>query len=749
MRPRGWWRERAWLLCVPLLLAGCRDGLAQGRDDPPDGGEDEPDPLVEPECDLQAVFAHPDNGCTNEGCHGTQHVAELDLLSDGLGERLVGKRSVSASCGDRLVIDPESPERSLLLTQLTPQGVEEGCGVIMPVGSQGVGAEDFACIEQWVEHLAATTEPGVEDDFCDEFEPSSVRAQVSKVKTLMTGRRATADEVEQVAGDPGALAELAWQWIETPEFQARLLPLLDDTLQISLDLADLDDKIAGLPELQPLVERDLGESLRRTALRIIDEDRPFTEIATTRQWEVTTFTLAVLAYLDASPDERKAKHDQVVQPPPGVPDPIPLAYSIANRIWQLPPASAQCDGQQRQGEAVLTMLLGRCRGSISTTPVFQPSDFEDWRTVELLPSAQAEPEPVFWDVPALRAVSTQMEVGMPRVGFSTHPAFMSRWETNADNQFRVTTNQALLVATGHTFEVSDATEAVSDEGLAAEHAEPGTACHQCHRLLDPMRVYYLDAYDFDLTGLGAHGSTTAAFAFRGQTHLGGDLYDFAEQLGSHPDFAIAWAGKLCSWANSQACDPDDPELLRVAQVFVDSGYSFRTLVVELLTSRLVTGASLTQTQCSRPFLVSITRRDQLCHALEARLGVQAPCDDAKVAKLAELVPEDSIARGDPAPVLDPMSSAFHAAGVEQLCAELARQHVVEGGAVPPGDRPAALAVIVEGLMSLDVGTPRYTEAMDVLEAHLDEAAATASELDAMRSTFTLGCLSADLQALGL
>ncbi len=410
-----------------------------------------------------------------------------------------------------------------------------------------------------------------------------------------------------------------------------------------------------------------------------------------------------------------------------------------------------CDGVTRRGDAVLTMLLGRCKGSNTIPdPVFQPEDFSDWRTVELVPAEQDEPEPVFWDIIALRNTQTQLAVGMPRVGFSTHPAFLARWETNADNQFRVTTNQALLVATGHTFEVSDATEPLGDDGLDGGHAQPGTACNACHRALDPMRVFFHNAYDYDYTSLGVdHGNLTPAYTFRGEASVGGDLYDFAQHLADSPDFATAWAHKLCYWANSQACDEDDPELLRVAQVFADSGYSFKTLVVEMLTSPLVTGHALTQTYCSRPFLVSITRRDQLCHALDVRLGTDGVCDQGQLAKLVELIPEDAIARGDPAPVQNPVSSAFHAAGVEQFCVRLAQELVVPGGPVPPGDEAGALAVIVGDLMGIPDGSVRHQEVTETLAAHIDQAQGSVSEAEAIASAFALGCMASELQALGM
>ncbi|MCH9685515.1 MAG: hypothetical protein K0V04_29045, partial [Deltaproteobacteria bacterium] len=293
-------------MAASLLVAGCRGGAGvpvetADADGDGDGGA----PLSPPDCDLQAVFAHEDNRCSTAGCHGSQRAGGLDLRAEGLGERLVGVSSTTAACADRLLIDPDDPAHSLMLTQLTPHGVMDGCGVVMPLGTEGVGDEDFECIQSWVDHYAQTVEPQAQPDYCDEFEPSVARVYVSKVKTLLTGRRATADEIAMVEADPAALKTLTQAWIETPQFRARLDPFLQDALQFSTDLGDLDNKITGLPAYQPLIEADIGESFRRTMMRIIDEDRPFTEIATTRSWEVTTFTLAILAYLDAGQDERK------------------------------------------------------------------------------------------------------------------------------------------------------------------------------------------------------------------------------------------------------------------------------------------------------------------------------------------------------------------------------------------------------------------------------------------------------------
>ena len=75
----------------------------------------------------------------------------------------------------------------------------------------------------------------------------------------------------------------------------------------------------------------------------------------------------------------------------------------------------------------------------------------------------------------------------PRVGFFTTPAFFANWQTNTSNTMRVTTNQALIVATGASIDGTDTTVPSSTPGLDAAHAAPGSACFSCHQLLDPTR----------------------------------------------------------------------------------------------------------------------------------------------------------------------------------------------------------------------------------------------------------------------
>src|SRR5262249_23061347 len=159
----------------------------------------------------------------------------------------------------------------------------------------------------------------------------------------------------------------------------------------------------------------------------------------------------------------------------------------------------------------------------------------------------------------------------------------------------VTMNQTLVVALGHSFDATDSITPVSEVGLNGEHAVPGTVCFGCHQTLDPMRQFFRQAYTIsfhdqtDPTQMSMNGT----FAFDGVTVAGHGIGDLATQLAQHPRFALAWAQKLCTYARSAECAADDPELVRIAGVFHDSGFSWNALVGELFASPIVTDATKT------------------------------------------------------------------------------------------------------------------------------------------------------------
>src|SRR5262249_12816296 len=125
------------------------------------------------------------------------------------------------------------------------------------------------------------------------------------------------------------------------------------------------------------------------------------------------------------------------------------------------------------------------------------------------------------------------------------------------------------------------------------------------------------------------------FAFDNMNTTGASLLDLGSLLGQVTDtsdpaqsisrFAIAITQKLCFFANASACLESDSEFRRIALAFQNGKYNFPSLIKELFSSPLVTGASATATSDQNGLMVSISRRDQLCAALSNRLAKPDLC----------------------------------------------------------------------------------------------------------------------------
>src|SRR6185503_15785132 len=106
--------------------------------------------------------------------------------------------------------------------------------------------------------------------------------------------------------------------------------------------------------------------------------------------------------------------------------------------------------------------------------------------------------------------------------------------------------------------------------------------------------------------------------------LGTLITQITESTSKDPDpisrFAIAMTQYLCYWANSADCSERDLTFRGVARGFQDSSYNFKNLVLDLLSSPLVTASAHTDTFDEHEVVISVSRRRQLCAALSNRLG---------------------------------------------------------------------------------------------------------------------------------
>jgi Protein of unknown function (DUF1585) len=588
-----------------------------------------------------------------------------------------------------------------------------------------------------------------------------------------------------VVNDPAALRGLIDQWAERPEFREKMMAFFSNAFQqAQLNGSSLLDQFDGRPlrgdGAEPLL-RNVGESFARTTLALLSEGRPLTEAVTTRRFMLTPALMSLLAFLDANHvNDQGSTGLAEKQPFTAVLDGvtvIPLAESLdpasPNFMRFAPggpaaPGPAECQVRERNAPYDLFALLlgfapatGGCQGH-QFNPTLAGNDFADWRMVTLRTRGPGEAETSFYDLPKLRPAN-ELALRVPRVGFFSTPAFFANWATNDSNQLRVATNQTLIVALGASFDGADTTVPLGQGGLDGEHAQPGTECYGCHQALDPMRQYFEQAYTYYYHDQRDPKKTPLEgnFAFAGVTAQGKGPFDLADALASHPRFAEAWAQKLCYYADSAACSAGDPEFERVVEAFRTSGHDFKTLVRELFSSPLVTGAAPAKTFEDRDVVVSIARSNHLCQALSARLGLGdfcglqaslAPNTPKGAPTYAEAIPGDSYSRGSEVPVTLSDPSLFFQGATEGLCQAVA-DLVIDAG---PASRyksaspNEALADFVPTIMALAAPDPRSAPAAAIVREHYDGAlAGGAKPRDALKSAFVLACTSPTSVATGL
>ncbi len=642
------------------------------------------------------------------------------------------------------------------------------------------------------------------------FQADPPSVYVAKVKNVLVGLPPTDAEISAVQADPSQLGSLIDGWMKLPQYEEKMMVFFELSFQqtqiSAVDFADqtFPHAAAVNQTVAPLLMQNVRESFARTALALVDEGRPFTEVMTTSRFMMTPALMELYAFLDAwQVDDTGKVTDRFKQSHPGLTitveaaqGPIPLAQTLdpssPNYMhWYDPDVGSAALGTGCTGDPItlpgtgdnLQYLLqgtilthpapsgsGSC-GQFSGTaaaPQLTASDFDTWQMVTIRPPAAGEATTAFYDLPTLRSTTT-LVLSLPRVGFFTTPAFFANWQTNTSNQMRVTANQMLIVATGAQVDGTDTTAPPSTPGLDATHANQA-ACVACHQTLDPTRSILGATYSWNYHAQSdaTFAAQKGLFAFQGVIGPVSSVTDLGSTLAQHPLLAQAWAQKLCYYVDSSPCEPDDPEFERVVSVFRSSGYSWNALVRELLSSPLSTNAAPTRTTTDEGEVVAVSRRDHLCAALDARLGFADVCGlNATTKAQAQTViptivsglPSDGYGRGAVAPVLPNEPTMFFRAGTENICEGVAKLVIdVPAANRLPGVKQwssaqpdAAIADFVSLVMGLAPSDARAAQAQSILKSHFTAAQqqAEVSATDALQSTFVAACLAPSAISIGL
>lgn len=768
--PRTSTQSAAGFMLVSLLTAAC--GAATGEQPPdPDGPtdtdeDDDGTATPEPEtCSVEAVFER--NGCLS--CHGDDaslHGGGVRLTEAERADSLVGVASQSPGCADEVLINADDPAASVLLHTVAPDAyagaVGEDCRPIpMPLGTtEPLPEDDVACLEQWIATLEAGDTPEPDETYV--APPLTV---LTRVKYLLDGGAVTADELALATGPEGelredGLADLVETWMNGERFSEKRRQFLELQLQQTPGDGNYYAQFRNTRTNNMEPVRDaLNASLVRTAERIMDDGEDFRTIATTNTWEVTTTTLLAL---------KMADNPMVLKP---------------NGAW--PKNNAINDIRYVTGAEV--GLYDR------------EADSSDWRTVTLVhnpDSTDMTTEEDFVDpdgAARLRAVPDGgvVELRTPRIGFFSSPAFFQTWQTNRDNDFRVTISQALIVATGLAFSAGDTTPLAGDDAAVDPDVFPrDSTCYGCHKNLDVMRPAFLSAYDHTNTRhtVPEDPLPEPGFSFQGQSEAVASLQEWAEALSHHPNFALAWTLKLCQWASSASCSATDPQVVTLAEDFAASGHDLTHLFADFFSSPLVTRTSDRLDSTAPGAQVSVARAGHYCHAMSTRLdnirraqGHDGPLPDrlnlcrdrGPAALLAESLPRDQVVRGSTTLHQPRDHTAMVSVAFEGICASTAPEVVStnDNAAVDPSDPDRALALFNELLLGFPPGSEQHlrTEAMlvryfraltaapacatpvDFQDALLAEEPLCGLELsaeDALRDLWTMACQSPSLTGVG-
>jgi hypothetical protein len=634
------------------------------------------------------------------------------------------------------------------------------------------------------------------------FQPVPPHVYVAKVKNVLTGLPPTDAEVSAVAADPKKLGALVDGWMALPQYQQKMRRFFALAFQqTQLNANDFSDQVFAVigrnDSTTPLILQNVEESFARTMVELTMQGRPLTEAMTTRRFMMTTALKELYGLLDTIEvgnegefsDRFRSKNRNTPIIVGAAQGPIPIEQTLDPSSpnfmhWYDPDVATEEKVPECQADPVSLapsalnihfLLLGSvegrrltnnlyCQGFPGTArgPQLTAADFEDWTMVTIRPPAPGEEPSLFYDLPALRRAK-ELVLELPRLGFFSTPAFFANWQTNTSNQMRVTVNQTMIVATGVSLD-GDPTVPPGTPGLDPVHSSQG-ACLVCHRTLDPTRSIFAATWSWNYHHQQdpKWADEPGTFAFGGVLAKVSTIDEFAEVLAKHPLVAPGWIQKLCHHVNSAPCEESDPEFNRLVALFRSSGYAWNGLVKALVTSPITTGAADTATGRKVGEVVTVARRDHFCAVLGARLGLTDPCGlthtvaaTTEIPRIASGLPSDAYGRGEVVPILPTEPTLFYAAGVENICKQVA--DLVVDGPASPGVRQwssaqADLAItdFVGTVMGLVRSDPRAGKAEALLKGHFSEAGAQpgVTPTQALRSTFVVACLAPSAMAVGL
>ncbi|MEY4583216.1 MAG: hypothetical protein RL701_7919 [Pseudomonadota bacterium] len=645
----------------------------------------------------------------------------------------------------------------------------------------------------------------VPDAGASAFEALVPAVYVAKVKGLLTGLAPTADDIRRVERDPAALRELIATWQQQPEYATHMVDFFTTAFQQGDVTAAMNNNVTPFEqgEIDKRVIANMRESFGRTAMQLVNEGKPFTDVLTTRRFMLTPALMLAMTWLEERQSGDGGGVNDALNRELGDTatwtmqgdQPVAIeestnpasAHFLKFYSTQLAAATGDChkpivvDTKDNRltlytatfGETMMSFFMGNSFGSgfcryPALDTVLNDSDFQTWRMVTIRAPGANEKRTWVYEISRFRG-GGELVYTKPHVGFYTTPAFLYTWQTNDSNQARVTVNQTLIVATGRRFDALLSATPTSEAAVAKEHALPNTFCYACHLTMDPMRQYFRNTYSYywGLQENRAELERPGIYAFDGESHTGADIADLGKSLAASQRFATGWAHKLCVFANAAVCDPSgnnlrdptDPAFVRIVQAFRDNHYDWNKLVQDLFSSPLVTYAAATDTTRERGMSFSVAKKSQLCKLFDQRLGLDDVCGlralpstatGDPIRTIATVLPSDSYSRGQTVPTLANDPGLFFYAGVENMCATLSRRVIdnTKGASKWQGaETPAAIGGMVHELMGL--WPPRDTDVIALLTEHASAARAEgANATEALRSTFVLACMSPAVVGVG-